>query len=436
MDRDSDIAGMRLRVHLPLRLVAMVLMLSSLFLSGIPLVSAQDRQAIERDFTAFLNTVRTDALAQGISEKTIKSAFATIKLDWSLPDLSIPGRDSQKSTRKKKRRQPEFDRPGRYFPEKRLNSLTATGKRKWSEIKQTMDEIENRLGVEAEIVLAIWGRETAFGSYRMRHDVFQALATQAFMGNRKSYFHPQLMLALKILDEGHAARSQMRSSWAGAMGFTQFLPSDFTDYAIDFDGDGRANIWSSVPDALASAGNALKVNGWQSGVTWGYEVRRPAGFDCTLEGPENRRPLSKWKDLELVRSFGRNFPPDRLDMEAVLLTPTGHKGPAFLVLDNFFVLKTYNFSNLYALYVGNLADRIQGGGAFESKWPTVAAFSRDEVRQMQRQLTTMGFSVGKIDGIIGPLTRVAVGKYQRQNKLDVTCFPTRKLFNTILKSNG
>ncbi len=425
-----------MRARLLFRQCAGALILCTLYLTGIPPVPAQDRLAIEKDFATFLKTIRDDALAQGISEKTVSSAFSGVKLDWSLPDLSIPGRDSRKSATKKKRRQPEFDRPGRYFPEKRLTSLTATGKRKWSELTKTMDEIEKRVGVEAEIILAIWGRETAFGSYRMRHDVFQALATQAFMGNRKAYFHPQLMLALKILDEGHAERSQMRSSWAGAMGYTQFLPSDFKDYAIDFDGDGRANIWSSVPDALASAANALKVNGWQPGVTWGYEVRRPAGFDCTLEGPANQRLLSEWKDLELVRSFGRNFPDERLNMKASLLTPTGHKGPAFLVLDNFFVLKTYNFSNLYALYVGNLADRIQGGGPFEAKWPTVAAFSREEVRQLQRRLTEMDFTVGKIDGIIGPLTRVAIGKYQRRNKLDVTCFPTRKLFEAILKPEG
>ena len=393
------------------------------------------RKSVEQDFKRWISQVRTEARAAGVSEKTLSVALKNVKLDWKLPDLKIPRPPGHKIPKQKKKRQPEFDRPGRYFPESRLKSLTATGRQKLVSLGREFTLIEERYGVQRSVVLAIWGRETAFGSYKMRHDAIRALATQGFMGARKEYFREQLLFALKILDEGHVEKSKMRSSWAGAMGYTQFLPSDFRDYAVDFDGDGRKDIWNSKTDALASAANALKVNGWNAGMTWGYEVRRPKGFDCTLEGPEGRRTIAEWKALGLTRTFNRKFDANRFKILANLLTPTGRSGPAFLVLDNFFVIKTYNFSNLYALYVGNLADRIGGERSFETSWPKVDGFTRDEVRRMQTRLSEFGYEVGKLDGIIGPLTRVAVGRFQKKLGKSATCFPTRVLFNKILNQD-
>jgi len=415
--------------------LVLTVLIASLFLVSPCKSQPAFRTAVELEFRKWISQIKSEARAAGVSEKTLQTELKGVTLDWQLPDLNIPKPPGTAALKGNKKRQPEFDRPGLYFPESRLNSLTAIGRNKLISHGKELASIEKRFGVERSIVLAIWGRETAFGSYNMRHDAIQALATQAFMGARKDYFRKQLIIALKILDEGHVGRSELRSSWAGAMGFTQFLPSDFRDYAVDFDGDGRKDIWNSKIDALASAANALKVNGWSTGLTWGYEVRRPKDFDCTLEGPEGRRKISEWMAFGLTRAYDRKFSTERYQISANLLTPAGSQGPAFLVLDNFFVIKTYNFSNLYALYVGNLADRIVGGRRFEASWPTVDRFSRDEVRQMQTKLQEFGYNVGKLDGIVGPLTRVAIGRVQKKLGKSVTCFPTRSLLEQILRQD-
>ena len=217
--------------------------------------------------------------------------------------------------------------------------------------------------MQRQFVLAIWGRETAFGAHKSSYYVVKALATQAYLGRRKDMFRTELLYALKMLQDGVRTRETMTGSWAGAMGLTQFMPSEYYTVAYDLDGDGRKDIWGSVPDALGSAANQLRAKGWVPNQTWGYEVRLPKDISCLQEGPDNAKPLGEWVKLGVVRAGG-DFPAAALDQQAFVLTPAGAYGPAFLALENFLVIKRYNMSDLYALFVGNLGDRIAGGGAF------------------------------------------------------------------------
>ena len=400
---------------------------------GTPLAAADYRQAVEKRFVTWVEQLRADALAAGITRETFDAAMKGVRPDWSLPDLDLPdlgpdGPAIPKSEKKgKQRQQPEFDRPSSYFPAKSLNWVVKTGRQKLAAYGKTLAAVEQKFGVQRSVVLAIWGRETAFGRAKIPYYAVRALATQAFMGRRKDFFRPELLLAFKILQEGHVTRSRMRSSWAGAMGHTQFLPSDFVEHAVDFNGDGKRDIWGSIPDALASTANYLSKNGWEMGKTWGYEVVLPKGFDCTLEDPEDLRPISEWVKLGLKRTRGRKFREDRLPEPTHLVLPAGTKGPAFLALKNFAVIKTYNRADLYALYVGHVADRFGSNRAFAGRWAKVSRFRRDEIKEIQQAIADAGIDVGKIDGLAGPKTRAAIGRYQRKLGLPVDCYPNRTL---------
>jgi hypothetical protein len=216
----------------------------------------------------------------------------------------------------------------------------------------------------------------------------------------------------------------MRSSWGGAMGLTQFLPSEFYKHAVDFDGDGKVDIWTSIPDALASAANQLLGKGWQPGRRWAYEVRPPAGLDCTLADPGVKAPLRAW----LAQGFAPAGParPSAAegDEEVSLLLPAGNDGPAFLIGRNYFAIKDYNFSDLYVLFVGNLADRIAGGGGFATPWPRLAQASARQIEETQRRLTELGFYNGALDGKAGMATRVALGRFQKSQGATPDCWPS------------
>lgn len=395
--------------------------------------AAAYRAAVARNFTGWVGRLRADAVLRGIRGETFDSAMKGVTLDWKLPDLAPPelgeGQPVRPRAEKKDRQkqQAEFDRPARYFPQKGLKWVTKLGRENLARWKDTLDAIEKKYGVEPQVVLAIWGRETAYGRAKLPHNALRALATLAFMGRRQEKFREELIVALGILQEGHVTRKRMRSSWAGAMGHTQFLPSDFRNYAVDFNGDGKRDIWGSIPDALASTANFLSKNGWQTGKTWGYEVRLPKGFDCTLEGLANARTIREWVELGVTRTFSRKFLGKRLSEKTHLVAPAGTLGPAFLVLDNFEVFRAYNKADLYALYVGHVADRIRFGGNFEGGWSRVQSFSRDEMKRLQRAATDAGHDAGKIDGLIGSKTRSAVGKWQKKLGHTVTCYPPRSL---------
>ncbi|MEM7619454.1 MAG: lytic murein transglycosylase, partial [Pseudomonadota bacterium] len=392
------------------------------------------RQKIGSQFKNWVKTLEKHALESGVSEATFYKAFQGVRLNWKLPDLQPPGFDAKtKKTKRKKKRQAEFSSPGLYFPQKRLKTLTRKGQQHYNTWGQVLADIEQAYGVDKEIILAVWGRETAYGGVKIPYYAIEALATQAFMGRRKEYFLKQLIVALQILEQGDVTPQNMKSSWAGAMGYTQFMPYDYQQFAVDYDGDGRRDIWANIPDALASTAHYLKKNGWQTGQTWGYEVRLSQGFDCRLEGFDQGRRIAEWMQLGINRAYDRTFLEKHQSQKAYLLIPGGVEGPAFLVLDNFRVIKTYNPANLYALFIGHLADRILRERDFEKRWPALKTYSRDDIRQLQTKLQYAGYPVGKIDGILGPKTRSIIGQYQLAAGLPLSCYPNRELFAHIGK---
>jgi membrane-bound lytic murein transglycosylase B len=235
-----------------------------------------------------------------------------------------------------------------------------------------------------------------------------------------------------MLEEGDVKLADMRSSWAGAMGLTQFLPSEYFKYAVDFDGDGRRDIWTSVPDALASAASQLVDKGWQPGRRWGFEVRAPKDFDCSLAEPGVTRPVGEWLKRGFAPAFGQKLSAAELGEDASVLLPAGTYGPAFLTLKNFYVLKGYNFSDLYALFVGHVSDLIAEPRAFEKPWDKVEQLRTAEVEKMQRYLTEHGLYQDKIDGKAGMKTRAALGAYQKANRLALDCWPTSGVLRSML----
>ena len=339
--------------------------------------------------------------------------------DYSLPDLAIPGRPEKAaaSSRNSCRRRRNI------CASRRFVRLAARGKQLAAQYRDTLKRIEREFGVSGNIVLAIWGRETDYGGYKLPHDAMRVLATQAYIGKRKDFFRNEFLHALKMLQDG-VPRADMRSSWGGAMGLTQFLPSEFYKYGVDFDHDGRADIWHSVPDALASAAKQLAGKGWRAGERWGYEVRAPKNADCTLGVPEVTMPIGDWLKRGFTPARGRKLSASERATPASLLQPEGSYGPSFLAPKNYFVLKEYNYSDLYVLFVGQLSDRIAGGQPFETPWSKNAQLRTGEVEEMQKRLTALGLYHDKVDGKAGMLTRAALGAYQKNNGLKVDCWPT------------
>jgi lytic murein transglycosylase len=291
--------------------------------------------------------------------------------------------------------------------------------------------IETRFGVPATIVLAIWGRETDFGRYMLPYDEIRVLATQAYVGRRKDTYRNEFVLALKMIGDGEVTRKDMRASWAGATGLTQFLPSEFYKHGVDFDGDGRKDIWHSVPDALASAAQQLVNKGWQPGLRWAYEVRAPAGVDCTMGVPEVTKPIGDWLRAGFVPVRGEKLNPAEQAQPASLLQPEGIYGPAFLATKNYFVIKEYNFSDLYVLYVGHLSDRMLSPQAFATPWSASTQLRTADVEAMQRHLTRIGLYKDKVDGKAGMQTRAALGAYQKSAGLKVDCWPSEAVLRSI-----
>jgi lytic murein transglycosylase len=371
-------------------------------------------------FRQFLESLWPEAQNRGVSRATFDMATRGLEPDLGLPDLAVPGRPERPPPG-----QPEFvQTPADYLKEASFVRLAAQGRKLLAEHATTLAAIEQRFGVPPAIVLAIWGRETDYGGYHLPKNAIRVLATQAYLGKRKDQFRHEFLYGLKILQEGHVKLADMRSSWAGAMGLTQFLPSEFYKYAVDFDGDGRRDIWNSVPDALASAAKQLADKGWQRGERWGYEVRAPGNLDCTTADPDVTLPLATWLKHGFVPAYGRRLSAAELSRKTSLLLPAGTHGPAFLILPNYYVIKSYNFSDLYVLFVGHLADRIAGERAFETPWEKVVQLKTADLERMQQVLTARGFYQDKIDGKAGMKTRLALGAFQKANGLRLDCWPT------------
>jgi lytic murein transglycosylase len=387
------------------------------------LVGVHGAFAADAAFQAWLQSLWPRAHELGVSRATFEAAMRGLEPDLSLPELVIPGRPELAAPG-----QPEFVlTPADYLKETTIEGLAAQGRKLLDHYRAPLTAIERQFGVPPTVLLAIFGRETDYGRSRDTHNAIRVLATQAYLGKRKEKFREEFLLALKMLEDGTVKLADMKSSWAGAMGLTQFLPSDFYKYAVDFDGDGRRDIWNSVPDALASTAKQLLNKGWQRDLRWAYEVHAPGNVDCTVGIPENTRQLGEWLKDGFVPAYGRAIAPAARVAPASLLQPAGLYGPAFLATRNYFAIKEYNFSDLYVLFVGHLSDRIVDPRPFETPWGRVAQLPSRDLDRMQEILTARGYYHDKIDGKAGMKTRAALGDYQKRNGLKVDCWPTAAL---------
>lgn len=389
-----------------------------LFAAALSLLVLVSPAFADAGFDRWLAAQWPAAQAMGISRATFERETAGLEPDYGLPDLALPGKPKAPD------RQAEFvQTPATYLSDKAIASYAARGRKLAAQYRAQLDALERQFGVPGEILLAIWARETSYGGAKLNHDALRVLATQAYVGRRKEEFRAEFLAALKILDEGHVSRAAMKSSWAGAMGLTQFMPTGYLAYGVDLDGDGTANIWTDVPEALAATASLLKEKGWQAGKRWAYEITVPQGFDCTLAEPETRLPIGEWLKRGVKIADGRRVPPSALKDEASIIMPAGPYGPAFLTPANYFVLKSYNFADLYVLYVGHLADRIEDDRPFARDWAEIALVKTRDLEFMQQVLTREGFYAEKIDGKAGMKTRAALGAYQKANGLPLDCWP-------------
>jgi lytic murein transglycosylase len=336
-------------------------------------------QSEDKSFRAFLDQLWQDAKAKEIKRATFDLAFAEVTPDPRVMPIT--------------KRQPEYIKPAGAY----VNSIASAGRasaglRKEKEWSKTFDAIEKEFGVERWLILAIWGMETSFGADKDKWDVVRSLATLAHNKFRDPYFRNELLTSLQILQDGHVARKNFLGSWAGAMGQTQFMPSNFMDYAVDFSGDGRRDIWTNVPDVLASTANYFKKEGWTPGMVWGFEVTVPKDFDYRL----SRGTFAEWMERGVKRADGQAAPASG---DGILFFPTGAPGPAFLITENFNAIKRYNNSDVYALAIGILADKMRGGGQIRAKWPEQATQpSREDRIALQRKLASLGHKVRNFTG--------------------------------------
>ena len=385
--------------------------------------------AQQPSFRAWLETVWPDAERAGVTRKIFDRAFAGVEPDLSLPDLVLPGKEKSPTPG-----QAEFSRtPEQYINRDQLARLAGQGRELAARHRAILDKVEQQVGVDRAVVLAIWGRETAFGSHRSRHDVIRVLATQAYVGRRPDLFRGELIFALRLLQDGILTRDAMRGSWAGAMGLTQFMPSEFYGSGVDLDGDGKLDLFGSTADALGSAAKQLQQKGWIKGLPWGIEVNLNRAVDCAQEGPANSRPIGEWAKLGVTRADGKPFAPALLKHEAYLMSPAGAFGPSFLATENFKAIRAYNMSDLYAVFVGHLSDRIAGGGDFHTPWRQVRQLPDRDIAEIQSQLKQRGAAIDKIDGKIGSNTRWQIGQYERRARIPVGCWPRQEVLEHLRK---
>src|SRR3954466_11094629 len=383
--------------------------------------------AADAGFTQFIASLWPEAQAAGVARATFDAQTSALEPDYKLPDLMLPGRPATGAPS-----QAEFVQvPADYLKEASIARLATEGRRLLEKYRSALTAIESRFGVPATIVLAIWGRETDYGRYTLPYDGLQVLATQAYIGRRKDQYRNEFILALKMIGDGEVRRNDMRASWAGATGLTQFLPSEFYKHAVDFDGDGRKDIWHSVPDALASAAQQLVNKGWQPGLRWAYEVRAPANVDCTMGVPEVTKPIGEWLRAGFVPARGQKLSAAEQAQPASLLQVEGIYGPAFLTTKNYFVIKEYNFSDLYVLFVGHLSDRMISPQPFATPWSASSQLRTASVEAMQRHLTRLGLYSDRLDGKAGMKTRAALGAYQKSAGLKVDCWPSEAVLRSL-----
>jgi len=395
--------------------------LTALSLSAL-VASATAVQAQDTGFDTWLTEVRAEALGRGISESTLNSAFSGLAPIDRVLELD--------------KSQPEFTQTfWSYLNRAISDQRVERGRKLLVEHADLLAEVQKRYGVQPRFLVAFWGLETNFGDYTGGFPVIGALATLAHDPRRSDFFRAELMHALSILDAGDITVDRMSGSWAGAMGQPQFMPSTFTGYARDGDGDGKRDLWGSLPDVFHSAANYLSQVGWTDEETWGREVRLPDGFDLDLVDLSIKKQIGDWAALGVTRANGNALP--MADIEGSIVLPSGRNGPAFLVYGNYRAILVWNRSTLYALAVGILSDRLAGRGELVAKQPANdRPLSRSDILAMQRSLNTLGFSSGEPDGMVGPMTRNAIKDYQRKAGLPADAYPTAELIQQIKAAAG
>jgi membrane-bound lytic murein transglycosylase B len=362
------------RARLPL------LVLATILCAPFSRAAAQSEiPSVPPNFDVFLPELWPDAQSRGVSRATFEQVFAGLT-----PDARVIAAT---------RRQPEYGKPvGAYVNSIASQQRVAAGKRKALQWSDTLKAVENRFAVDRWTIMSIWGIETSFGEEKDGWDIIRSLATLAQARYRHPYFRDELLVALSLLQQGYIPRNELYGSWAGAMGQPQFMPSNFLDYAVDFSGDGRRDIWNNVPDVLGSIANYLHGEHWEASLPAGFEVSLPQGFDYR----QSRAPFPQWQRLGLRRPDGQEFPPQG---EGILFFPSGAVGPAFLITSNFNVIKRYNNSDVYALAVLHLADRIHGLPPIWANWPVDdRQLSRDERIALQKKLAELGYGVQDLEG--------------------------------------
>ena len=374
--------------------------------------AAHPDQVRSEPFDTFVAALWRDAQSQGITRATFDAALAGVT-----PDARVLGAMQHA---------PEYGKPfGAYVDAMASPSRLAAATRKSAQWNDTLRVVEKKFGVPSTILVSIWGIESSFGEAQDRWDVFRSLATLAQAHFQEPYFRGELLSAFRILQSDNIPRRQFLGSFAGAMGQTQFMPSSFLKYAVDFDGDGRADIWTSVPDVLASIANYLQKSGWQQGLPWSFEVLAPLKFDYRT----SRGTFREWHARGFERLDGGRWPDTG---DAILFFPSGAPGPAFLVTQNFVVLKTYNNSDAYALAVADLADRLRGAGPFRSAWP-INDFqpSRAERIALQKKLAGLGYKVADFDGHFDFDLRDDIRKVQQSFGMTPDGHPSRAFFDRL-----
>jgi peptidoglycan lytic transglycosylase B len=357
------------------------------------------------------------AKSAGISRATFDRAFKGFTIDPEVIELA--------------NYQPEYVKPiGEYLDRAVSDKRVEVGKQKLAEYQALLGALENRYGVDRTIIVAIWGVESNYGVQPGEKNVIRSLASLICSNTKAKFARSQINSALKILQRGDVSYEAMNGSWAGAMGHTQFIPTTYSSYAVDHDGDGKRDIWGNIPDALASTASYLKVSNWRAGETWGYEVTLPKGFNPKNVSESTLKSLGEWQKAGIVRVNGEPYP--RLTDKASLFAPEGTRGPAFLVLNNFRSILRYNVAKSYALAVGHLSDRLKGYGPFVHPWPTDEThLSLEQRMELQQHLIALGLLEGEPDGVVGRGTLEAIKTYQRSKKLGVDGYPSLTLLKML-----